>query len=57
VHRDLKPQNILMSEGRAKIADFGVSVICGDNDLLKGTSGTYQFLSPELCETNRIQLG
>jgi serine/threonine protein kinase len=37
VHRDLKPQNILYSEGTMKIADFGVSVIVGENDLLDNT--------------------
>jgi serine/threonine protein kinase len=25
IHRDLKPQNVLLVQGRAKLADFGVS--------------------------------
>ena len=53
-HRDLKPENILWdaSAQRAKIADFGVSAICGEGragDYVRGTAGTPAFFAPEMC--------
>lgn len=44
VHRDIKPQNILVSaDGTAKITDFGVSQLFGEGegDTLSKTEGTY----------------
>ncbi|KAM3140918.1 hypothetical protein pb186bvf_006929 [Paramecium bursaria] len=49
VHRDLKPQNVLISNGIGKIADFGVSQIVGNDDILANTQGTYHFMPPEAC--------
>lgn len=50
IHRDLKPQNILFDKnGRAKIADFGVSTLVSGSDTLNTTEGTYYFMSPEMC--------
>ena len=53
-HRDLKPENILWdAKGRrAKLADFGVSAICGGGragDYVHGTAGTPSFYAPEMC--------
>lgn len=50
LHCDIKPQNVLVDEfGIAKLADFGTASIIGDNDILSGARGTYEFLAPECC--------
>lgn len=57
VHRDIKPDNILMAtDGSVKIADFGLSRILGNEsqqDLLTGTHqvmGTPRYMAPEQFE-------
>ncbi len=57
VHRDIKPDNILMAvDGSVKIADFGLSRILGNEsqkDLLTGTHqvmGTPRYMAPEQLE-------
>ncbi len=50
VHRDVKPQNILVdSNGLAKVADFGIAKAITDSNLTEtGTGiGTVHYLSPE----------
>jgi beta-lactam-binding protein with PASTA domain len=53
VHRDIKPQNVIVDrDGRAKVADFGIAR-AGDTSQMTQTGaivGTMQYLSPEQAE-------
>jgi serine/threonine-protein kinase len=53
VHRDLKPQNVLIDdEGRARVADFGIAR-AGESSSITATGsvmGTAQYISPEQAQ-------
>ncbi|KRX09884.1 Protein kinase-like domain [Pseudocohnilembus persalinus] len=55
VHRDIKPQNILVDAGDvAKICDFGTSQKLDYPDQkIKGSEGTYNFMAPESLKDNK----
>ncbi len=46
MHRDLKPDNILIHDGRVKISDFGFSRRLLDNDVLNNFIGTPIYMAP-----------
>jgi serine/threonine protein kinase len=51
-HRDLKPSNILISRTlEAKVSDFGIASLCGDNHGNGEPSGTPSHMSPEQFRT------
>ncbi len=59
VHRDIKPDNILLSNDRktCKIVDFGVSemFIKPGDDTMQKSAGSPAFMSPELCTAGHAE--
>ncbi|XP_028819776.1 serine/threonine-protein kinase Nek5 isoform X2 [Denticeps clupeoides] len=53
LHRDIKAQNIFLSEGgtKAKLGDFGIAKMLKNTmELARTCVGTPYYLSPEICE-------
>lgn len=49
-HRDIKASNILFdSNGRVKVADFGLSELIGHDENFNEFNGSLSYASPELC--------
>lgn len=46
IHRDLKPQNILLKNGIVKIADFGLAKKFLNNDYCQTFVGTPSHMAP-----------
>jgi serine/threonine-protein kinase len=58
LHRDVKPENILVAEGHALVADFGLAQVIGAADREKLTAtgvtiGTVYYMSPEQLRADR----
>ena len=57
VHRDIKPANLLLtSDGKVKIADFGIARLFGSTQLTTagGVLGTADYMSPEQADGRPI---
>ncbi|KPI85674.1 mitogen activated kinase-like protein [Leptomonas seymouri] len=48
VHRDIKPGNILISQGQLKLSDFGTAT--SNINLNEGTVGTITYMAPEVVD-------
>ena len=59
LHMDVKPENILLSNGRVKVTDLGIGRFIGSNfaqnpeQFLRQGIGTPQYMSPEQFQTAR----
>ena len=48
VHRDIKPQNIIVSDsGKIKVTDFGIAKAATGDTIASSTMGSVRYLSPE----------
>ncbi|MGB0387360.1 MAG: tetratricopeptide repeat protein, partial [Ardenticatenaceae bacterium] len=46
LHRDVKPSNVLVSEGRVRVLDFGLSA--AKEEAQSSSGGTFAYMAPEL---------
>jgi len=56
VHRDVTPANVMLTQTGAKVVDFGISALIGENDIDPDGSllGTPAYLAPERLEGGQV---
>jgi serine/threonine-protein kinase len=56
VHRDVTPANVMLTSSGAKVVDFGISALIGENDIDPDGSllGTPAYLAPERLEGGQV---
>ncbi len=56
VHRDVTPANVMLTTSGAKVVDFGISALIGENDIGPDGSllGTPAYLAPERLEGGQV---
>ncbi|VDP20724.1 unnamed protein product [Echinostoma caproni] len=59
VHRDIKPDNVLLDSGHIVLADFGSCLKIGENGLVKNSTavGTPDYISPEILRATEDDHG
>jgi len=55
IHLDMKPSNVMLVDGRAKLIDFGVTVSLGHKP--RAVTGTAGFMSPEQISRQYLDQG
>lgn len=54
IHRDIKPNNIIIYNDIAYLIDFGCSISNDSkNELKRGTFGTYKYMAPEVIKVSK----